>query len=736
MATTTKTTVAVPTYGSPVTNSSGTVIGTAKFNPNTGAALTPTTSGGSSSSNINNYNPNTGALLKPGETVTNKATGQIVTQGTEFKPTPVVSGSTASNQINNQIVPAMNDAKNAIATQALTKAEQKKANIKLQESLNATFAGSPGYETLIPDGIVGPKTKAAMAYKVPEKVKEPTAEDKIASELTPGSIYIYDQKTGAEKQIPATEPLPLGYSKTKPIIPVKSEEVQLFSGDKVVKMSDGTYKLFDMAGNELGASSETTYTQGKQANDVLTNLNNAMNGNYPLKPEQEAQIQGIQNGYQQLIKQQQIDNANATGGMTVAMNRYGLGDQIIGQGNITGVINAGAQEVANLNTKMASAVAEMTSAFKTDNLDALTKSYTAFKDSQDSLQANIDKMQAATAAVLKAQTDAITKRQEDLTKTITDTQKSLREAGVPSEVVASLSDSTSEKDMYERMGNYAPSAPGIIGEYAAYKNEAIAKGVVPMDFNSYQNVDANRKKSIAAAGVAGTITLDENGNVIATGNLSTLDINRFNLAATRATKTFRESMVFKTAQNAEFYLSKIKAANDNVGSIGDQEILDSISQFNTGGGRVTESQVNIILKGKSFTDSVNTWSNKLKKGGLLSDAQRKEALELATATAENFQANYKAKYDNLATNLSKQGIPQEFWGMPTPDQLSAEVSTDLKGQLITQEVNADTSLANFTKAHPEKVADMIKAEESLKTKLGLTEVPASTLIKYFPEFSQ
>ena len=45
---------------------------------------------------INNYNPNTGAKLKKGETVTNKATGEKVTQGTTFGASGSYGGSSSS----------------------------------------------------------------------------------------------------------------------------------------------------------------------------------------------------------------------------------------------------------------------------------------------------------------------------------------------------------------------------------------------------------------------------------------------------------------------------------------------------------------------------------------------------------------------------------------------------------------------------------------------------------------
>jgi peptidoglycan hydrolase-like protein with peptidoglycan-binding domain len=109
--------------------------------PQTAAAIT-------ASLNAGNY----GTASKSSTTSTGGGGGTAVS-------TPVVSGGTATSEINNKIIPTINDSKVAMANQALTQAEQKKANMKLQEDLNAKFGGSPGYKMLAIDGVVGPKTK-------------------------------------------------------------------------------------------------------------------------------------------------------------------------------------------------------------------------------------------------------------------------------------------------------------------------------------------------------------------------------------------------------------------------------------------------------------------------------------------------------------------------------------------------------------------------------------------------
>lgn len=58
------------------------------------------------------------------------------------------------------------------------------------------------------------------------------------------------------------------------------------------------------------------------------------------------------------------------------------------------------------------------------------------------------------------------------------------------------------KEIKDAIDTFFPTGTGIIGEYQYYKRDAEARGVSPISFNEYQDMDANRKKSIAQAGIA------------------------------------------------------------------------------------------------------------------------------------------------------------------------------------------------------------------------------------------
>lgn len=57
------------------------------------------------------------------------------------------------------------------------------------------------------------------------------------------------------------------------------------------------------------------------------------------------------------------------------------------------------------------------------------------------------------------------------------------------------------KEIKETLDVFFPTGTGIIGEYQFYKRDAEARGINPLSFNEFQDMDANRKKSIAQAGI-------------------------------------------------------------------------------------------------------------------------------------------------------------------------------------------------------------------------------------------
>ncbi len=155
------------------------------------------------------------------------------------------------------------------------------------------------------------------------------------------------------------------------------------------------------------------------------------------------------------------------------------------------------------------------------------------------------------------------------------------------------------------------------------------------------------------------------------GSYSPLAGSRLTLASSRITAPFTNMAAYKLTADGLPYLQRIDAASKHPGSVSDQDLLDSLTKLNTGGNAVTDAQVKLITDGKSFSDSISTWGNKLQNGGVLSDNQRKQIRQIANDIFANYRKGYQPVYEQAASQLKAAGIPEQFWTIPDLNKLNA-----------------------------------------------------------------
>jgi hypothetical protein len=97
---------------------------------------------------------------------------------------------------------------------------------------------------------------------------------------------------------------------------------------------------------------------------------------------------------------------------------------------------------------------------------------------------------------------------------INDMMTDLKKNGAPSDVISKVGNSNNINEAMNASGDWLQTGSGIVGEYLFYKREATAAGQIPMSFNEYQNVDANRKARATASANAGGLTSQENSTFV------------------------------------------------------------------------------------------------------------------------------------------------------------------------------------------------------------------------------
>jgi hypothetical protein len=344
-----------------------------------------------------------------------------------------------------------------------------------------------------------------------------TPEQQIASQPSDGNQFIYDAD-GNQHQIPIGSPVPSGYTTTNPtaepttpVVATAQTNLYLYK-----QYSDGTYGRYtlDQNGNYTYAGTATAQDfQGAQAQQTATTQLDSIlaGGTMPLTADQQSQVAGLKAQYAQLIQQQQTANANLTGAMTIFQSLHGGNGQADTQTAIAQTITYGAQQIADLNAKQASAVAAMEDGFETDDLNALKTAYddyntaetakdkaiadikTALDTAQKTTNAAIDQQTIDTAignqitsgvtdptAILKALTaagiNATAKQVSDTLTTLqpnaaalTDLMKTITANGAPASVIKAVGAAKTLNDAYVAAGDYGDGGTGVIAQYNLYK---------------------------------------------------------------------------------------------------------------------------------------------------------------------------------------------------------------------------------------------------------------------------
>lgn len=408
--------------------------------------------------------------------------------------TPVVSGTSAANFVSDTIVPTMNDAKQSVLQAQLARQQQ------------ATIGGVDQFGNVISKPYAGSTQEAQNTGK-----PAPTPEELIADTPDAGYKWAYGAD-GARTQIPlTTSATQYGMFDSNPTVaPVKPVvgEAQLASGTTVKQFNDNTYGLFDVQGKYLGNATETQFRNARNTQDTLDKLNQAVNGAYPLKPEQQAQIDGVRRIYENLVKKQELANAQLTGGMTVAQNLYGMGNTTIALGAIKQTIDDGISKIGDIQSKMVSDISKMESAFKSDNLQELKSAYESFSLNQKALQDNLDTIQSTTTQIERDQKQQEATALLAIDNDIRGLSDMLNKSpGATAEQKQAMAKALLDHDYNAAMkavGNSLETAPGWMGDYMAYAKVEQSKGRTPKTPVEFKNWDDNNKAIIAKAGA--TIT--------------------------------------------------------------------------------------------------------------------------------------------------------------------------------------------------------------------------------------
>lgn len=289
------------------------------------------------------------------------------------------------------------------------------------------------------------------------------------------------------------------------------------SADQIASFKSNGWDIAEGTGDGTGIIDTTASPQIKAAqaatdqarNDVATATAQLTNFNVSNDPVLAGQLASITQNWNSRIAQMEQSNKGQVANTTTLGIR--LGDRYTGGsgGMFGGIISAeesaGVSRINDLEAQKQQALSAASKAYSDQQWDRYSKlvdiAETAYHDQVDQL----NKLQTAAATATKNAQDAVTKQQEDyynqVTKPINDMASDVLKSTGDAKLAQAIASSPDLATAVATAGDSLQTGSGIVGEYLFYKRQAQAQGQMPVDFNTYQTIDANRKaKATAGAG--------------------------------------------------------------------------------------------------------------------------------------------------------------------------------------------------------------------------------------------
>lgn len=449
--------------------------------------------------------------------------------------------------------------------------------------------------------------------------------------------------------------------------------------------------------NALAQAQADYQAQAKQVHDVILNI---QNGSIPLNAGEQAQIAGLQQQFGSLIEQQKLINAGASGIANVRGYQSGAAeyDPNFQIKTIGSIVTAGNNKVADLNIKMASAVADLTQSFKNNDIAAVKDAWGVFQDASkkrtDALQKTVDDTQAA----IKAAQDAYQKEQDKVTEIAKDAAKN----GASPDQLASILNSGSAGEAIYNAGDSLQTGTGTVGEYLYYKRDAAAHGQVPLSYNEYADMDANRKRSIVNIGSA------------AGGNLNSKQTTVFNSLVDKYNKSplvaaNDRAVTLKATRDA------LKADPTNA-SLQVAFIYATIQALDTYQSAVREGEIGLVSGTQGLGDKLANLPNKIAGGSVLSKGAVDKYIGTADLLVNSIQKGAERKQKTFASQAAINGpeVGQAF----NEYVQGVNESGTTGGGIIQDENTAHNTVIDFVVSNPSHEATVNSLAGVVQPDLG------------------
>ncbi len=329
---------------------------------------------------------------------------------------------------------------------------------------------------------------------------------------TPAPTYTPPKPYVAPTQQQAAPSTITDFNKTNPA--VTSPTGKDVFGNQVTLPSTNTSEQTpktnqDRLGDEQAQRAQADADYQAQAQQVHDTILNIQNGTAPLTAGQQAQIDGLKQQFQVMIDQQNLINTGSTGLGNIRGYQKGAAeyDPTFQVKTIGAIASAGQQKVADLNTRMASAVAQLTQSFHDNDIKAVTEAWNIYQDAQEKHAATLEKTISDTQKAIKEAHDAAKEAQDAIldaqkveyertTKPINDLAEDAAKNGASASTIAAIRSATSVADAIAAAGDSLQTATGDAGAYLFEKRQAERSGKTVPDYATWsKNLEQQKLNS-------------------------------------------------------------------------------------------------------------------------------------------------------------------------------------------------------------------------------------------------
>lgn len=552
------------------------------------------------------------------------------------------------------------------------------------------------------------------------------------------------------------------------------------------------------SGNPQLDAANAAFTQAQSdLNDAKSKLTNFDVSNDP-------QLQGILSGITSSWDQRIADTTQAENSHVAALSTTGfrIGGQYSGgmmQGIVSAEERAAASAISSLESQKQQALTAATQAFQSgkwtqynDLVQMAQKAYDSQLSQLNTLQtaqaAQDQKLQAATrlanigtavAGLVKQgitdpgtilntinttsagassgvnlTTDELSSMMKTLepdSAAIMDVMKTAATNGATPAVLKAIGAAATVNDAYTAAGAYGAGGTGTVGDYNFYKAQATAAGQSPVDFNTYQTIDANRKA--AASGSGGKDTVSSLAQLLVEGQLAPSELSKrstgvgsysdilaaantyskatygvpFNISTADRNYKFANN---PTTQNTLNYLGSLIGTSDGSGNFTGGNLQELVTQSNALGrtqfpalnnvaawARLATGNPAIAAYQATATEVADQIAKILQGGngsGGTSDAKLQQAANLfATGFSADQIKGVVGALQPLLVNRGTSMIKNNPYLSDYADQFGIDQAgpgggNSIGSQLILDESAAQNAVINYGKTNPTAQGDIKK----------------------------